>query len=247
MPASRAASRLALIAAAAWLLPHHAVLAAETLFSAYTGTSHTRDSNLRLVQPSLGTDLTARNVRWAADPFKPAPYYGLRLTRFDEGHPSWGAAIDFTHYKMYAKIDRVVTADGTWRGSPVAGAGPLSQYVQRFEISHGVNVLSVNGVYRWLDTRVAAGRLQPYAGAGLAYYRPHAETTVDNADLSTGYQASGFGYQVLAGAHCRLTDQFGLFVETKFNSGTAKVDIAGGRAETPLRTLHLLAGVSYRF
>lgn len=32
-----------------------------------------------------------------------------------------------------------------------------------------------------------------------------------------------------------------------FNSGTVKVDIAGGKAETPLRTLHALAGLSFSF
>jgi opacity protein-like surface antigen len=245
--ASRTLRRLASITTAAFLLLHQLPLAAETQLSIYTGTSHTRNSDLRLIQPASGTDLTARDVHWDAHPFRPAPYYGLRLTHFYERHPNWGAALDYTHYKMYAKTDRVINADGTWRGSPVTGPTPLNQYVQRFEISHGVNVLSLNGIYRWLDSGLAAGRLEPYAGVGLAYYRPHAESTLGDVPFETGYQASGFGYQLLAGAQYRINERLGFFLETKFNSGTAKVDIAGGRAETPLRTFHVIGGISFRF
>jgi opacity protein-like surface antigen len=247
MIGSRAVRLSAMSTAAACLLMHHLPLAAETLLSGYTGTSRTRNSDLRLVQPSAGTDLTVRGVHWDADPFKPAPYYGLRLTHFDGQYQNWGAALDYTHYKMYASTDRVIAANGTFKGSPVATAAPLNQYVQHFEISHGVNVVSLNGIYRWLDTGLAAGRLQPYAGIGLAYYVPHAETTVGGVTFETGYHGSGFGYQLLAGAQYRVTERTSVFVETKFNSGTAKVDIAGGRAETPLRAFHLVGGISFAF
>ena len=60
-----------------------APVAAEVVFSAYSGTSRTLSSDLRLRQPSAGTDLTVHDMHWNADPFKPAPYYGLRVTRFD--------------------------------------------------------------------------------------------------------------------------------------------------------------------
>jgi opacity protein-like surface antigen len=247
MLASRAARWAALNAVATPILLFQAPLAAETLFSAYTGTSYTRNSDLRLTQPGAGTDLTLHDVHWDAHPFKPAPYYGLRVTHFYDRGPNWGAAIDYTHYKIYANTDRVVGADGTVRGLRVSAALPMNQFVQRFEISHGVNVLSINGIYRWLDLGIAAGRLQPYVGAGLAYYRPHTENTVGGVPFESGYEASGFGYQVFAGAQYRITERVGLFAETKFNSGTAKVDIAGGRAQAPLRTFHVTGGINYRF
>lgn len=201
---------------------------------------------LRITRP--GTDMTIRDVQWDAHPFnRGAPYYGLRLTRFFEQQPNWGVALDFTHYKMYAKTDRTVSVDGTWKGAAVEGSAPMERYVQHFEISHGVNVASINGIYRWLNPALADGRLQPYVGLGLAYYWPHSENTVDNVSHETGYQSSGFGYQLLGGAQYRLTDRVNAFVEAKFDSGTAEVDIANGRAETPLRTFHALAGVNYRF
>ena len=244
MPATRTCRRLA-IGCIASLLPCTCLWAAETRLSAYTGTSWTRDSDLRLTQPGVGTDLIASGVRWDARPTRPAPYYGLRLTAFPDPSATWGDALDYTHYKMYANTGRMVNVNGIWRGAAASGAAPLNQYVQQFELSHGVNVLSINGLYRWPDARL--GRIEPYVGVGLAHYWPHAETLVGNAARETGYQASGFGYQLLAGAQYKLTQRTGLFVEGKFNRGKAEVDIAGGRAETPLRTFHLVGGISFGF
>jgi opacity protein-like surface antigen len=224
-------------------LPYSA--SAENVFSIYTGTSFTRESALHLTQP--GTALSLDKVEWDADPFKAAPYYGLRLTHFYDQYPRWGVALDFTHYKMYAKTERIVQVEGAWKGTPVSGPSPMKQYVQQFEISHGVNVLSLNGIYRWSDSTMWGTRLQPYIGAGLAYYRPHSESIVDNLPHASGYDASGFGYQLLAGARYQFTQRIGAFVEAKFNRGTAEVSIAGGRAETPLRTFHAIAGLSYSF
>jgi opacity protein-like surface antigen len=223
------------------------VASAENLFSLYGGSSFTRNSALHVTQPARSTDLTLHDVEWGASPLKAAPYYGLRLTHFYDRHPNWGMALDFTHYKMYAKTARVIPVDGVWQGTSVQSAASMDSYVQHFEISHGVNVLSVNGIYRWLAPGLAGGRLQPYAGAGLAYYWPHSENTVGGIAHETGYAASGFGYQVLGGLHYRLSERIGAFVEAKFNSGTATVDIADGQAETSLRTLHAIVGVSASF
>ncbi|HYC43536.1 MAG TPA: opacity family porin [Noviherbaspirillum sp.] len=244
---TRLAGRGAALLAAIGLFSLHGIASAENVFSVYSGSSWTRNSDLRISQPGAGTALTLQDVEWGADPLKAAPYYGLRFTHFHERYRNWGGAIDFTHYKMYGKTERVVPVQGTWKGAPTNGTGRMDQYVQRFEISHGVNVLSINGIYRWLDLGFARGRVQPYVGAGLAYYRPHSENVVDNAPHESGYQASGFGFQVLGGAHYRFTDRIGAFVEAKFNRGTAEVGIANGEAETRVRTFHAVAGLSYSF
>lgn len=99
-------------------------------------------------------------------------------------------------------------------------------------------------MYRWVG---AVGKLRPYLGAGLVCYVPHAESTVDNRSHETGKHSSGGGYQLLGGVQYQVSSTIGLFAEAKFNSGTAKVDIADGRAETPLRTFHLPGGLSDRF
>ena len=224
----------------------HLPVAGETLASLYTGSSRTRQSDLQLSQPGIGTELTAQGVRWSADPWRPAPYYGLRVTHFADQASRWGFAVDYTHYKVYAKTDRPVTVSGSSRGAPVAGVVALNRFVQRFEISHGVNALSLNGVYRWPDTRWA-GHLEPYAALGAVYYLMHAESTVSELPHETGYQPSGLGVQTFAGVRWRMTERAGLFAEAKYNTGKARVDIAGGKAETPLHTFHLAAGVSIAF
>lgn len=230
-----------------WLLCWHGAASAENIFSIYSGTSYTRNSDLHLTRPGIGTAVTVQDVKWDADPFKDAPYYGLRFAHFFDEVPEWGVALDFTHYKMYAQTDRLVSVRGTWRGAPISTTAPMGQYVQHFEISHGVNILSINGIYRWLNTGWAGSRIQPYVGVGLAYYRPHSENVVDNAPHETGYQSSGGGYQLLGGVQYRLSERWGIFAEAKFNRGRAKVDIDRGRAETPIRTFHALGGIGYSF
>lgn len=246
MPDGKAGAHVATAAAFFGMCCWQESASAENIFSIYTGSSFTRDSDLHINQPAAGTGISLRDVKWDADPFKDAPYYGLRYTRFFDRAPNWGVALDFTHYKMYAQAERSVSVNGTWQGAPVNTVAPMSQYIQHFEISHGVNVLSLNGIYRF-NTILANGGLQPYIGAGLAYYRPHSESTVNNMAHSSGYQSSGFGYQLLGGVQYRLSKRWGAFIEAKFNSGTAEVDIADGEAETSLRTFHGLAGINYSF
>ena len=239
----RSSSRLAGVASGLCLSLWWSTSLAETQLSVYTGSSFSRNSDLRISQPGRANELTLRDVQWDARPFHPAPYYGLRAAHFADPAASWGIALDYTHYKMYARTDRIVPVSGVSHGTVVMGAAPMKDYVQQFELSHGVNLLSVNAIWR----APATSALRPYLGAGAVHYRPHSENQVDGLAHETGYVSSGFGYQVLAGAQYRVTERAALFVEAKFNSGTAKVGIAGGRAETPLRTTHLLGGVSFDF
>lgn len=220
---------------------------AEDLVSAYTGSSFTRQSDLHIARGASGSDVTFRGVDWSARPLEAAPYYGLRYTHFFSASPAWAFALDYTHYKVYAKTGRTVQVQGVWNGLALNSPAPLGNYVQQFEISHGVNMLSINSIYRWLDMTISSGRLQPYVGAGLTRYWMHSENMVDGVFHETGYQSSGYGFQVLAGASYKITPQVYAFAEAKFNRAKANVDIADGQAESRLRTLHASVGVSYAF
>jgi opacity protein-like surface antigen len=189
--------------------------------------------------------LLARDVHWGADPFKAAPYYGLRVSWFAAPESRWEASLDFTHYKVYARTARAVRLQGTWTGGTAAGTVPLDQYVQRFELSHGVNLLSVNALYRWTSPQLLAGRLQPYVGAGPAWYVPHAESTIGARPHEAGYRPAGFALHLQAGAQYRFTERVSVFVEAKFDHRHAKVDVADGTARTSLRTMHLIGGITF--
>ena len=245
-------SRSSLFAAAglALIMPIGAALA-DTSFSLYTGSSFTLNSDIHVQQPGLGTNAVFSDVSWDAKPLKAPPYYGIRANYFFESAPRWGFGLDFTHYKIFAQTDQVVPVSGTFTHLPVNQSAPLNQRVQKFNITHGVNIVALNVLYRWTDNFASEafphGRLQPYFGGGPVYYILHPENTINNTNNNERYQGSGFGYQVLGGVHYWLTRHVGLFVETKFNSGNARVNVDQGTAETPLRTFHLLGGVSLGF
>jgi hypothetical protein len=143
-------SRSSLFAATglALIMPVGAALS-ETSFSLYTGSSFTLNSDIHVQQPGLGTDAVFRDVSWDAKPLKAPPYYGIRVNYFFESWPRWGFGLDFTHYKIFAQTDQVVPVLGTFNGVPVNQSAPLGQFVQKFNITHGVNIVALNVLYRW--------------------------------------------------------------------------------------------------
>lgn len=232
----------ALLAPGAW---------AETQVSFYLGAARTRDSDLKVNQPSTGSNATFGGVSWDDASFELPPYYGLRLDHYFAASPSWGVGLEFTHYKIYADVNRTVSVSGTWLAAPVNTVAPLSQRVQKFNITHGVNYFGANVFYRWMQDRserFPQGRLQPYVGGGPIYFILHGENAINNLANEEKYESLGFGFQVLGGLRYGLTRRTSIFVEIKYSSGTAKVNAAGaGQAETDLRTYHGLVGLSYRF
>ena len=233
------------------LISLRVAVCAQTSISLYTGTSLTRRSDLHVQQPSTNSAATFRRVSWAARPFAQAPYYGYRVTHYFKNSPHLGFSLDYTHYKIYARTNRVVPVAGIWNGVPVNESARLDRRVQDFNISHGVNMVTGNVLYRWRrrpTPNFPEGRWQPYVGAGLVFYIPHSESTINRRTTEGRYQTSGFGYQALGGLQYGLIGRVSAFVEAKCNGGTAKVEMAEqGRAQTKLRTLHTLAGVSIRF
>ena len=210
-----------------------AARAGEIYLSFYLGAAHTRSSDLRVVQPATQTDATFRGVSWEGRSFQPSPYYGVRLTYFFSRSDTEGINLDFTHYKILARTNRIVPVEGVWRGAPQHGTARMSEYVQSFEITHGLNMLS-------LDATVGA---QAYAGAGVSYYIVHGENRIGGQPFGEGYRGSGFGFQMLGGLASERRHG-APFAEYKHNSGEMKVETAGpGQAQTHVETDHLLLGI----
>lgn|SRR5574340_93452 len=241
---------LALLAAAA-LAGLADIALAETTASFYLGSSRTRNSDVRITQPGTASDATFRSVGWDTESFRNPYYYGIRVSHFFEDRPDWGVGFDFTHDKVYARTGEVVHVDGAWNGAPVNEDAAMNQRVQSFGMSHGVNILALNGYHRWMLQTSGAfprGRWQPYAGAGLSYYLLHPENVVNGQKNSESFQGGGYGYQLLGGLQYGLTPTVGVFIEAKYNSGKVEVETAGGgRGETELKSSQLLAGASVAF
>jgi lipid A oxidase len=221
---------------------------AETDLSLYVGKSFTNDSDLRLRQSS-GTDLTFHGVSWSDHSFEMPIYYGFRVTHFFGHRSDWGIAVDFFHYKVFADTNATLAVTGTRGGAPVSGPERLGDTVQRFDITHGVNYLTLNAIHRWRlrsgGPRSPRGRLQPYVGAGVGAVIPHVEARIGGV-FKDGYQLRGPGYQLLAGANYALSSHWSLFGEYKYTHTTLAVDVPGGGARTTLDSHHLVLGGCYR-
>ena len=177
---------------------------------------------------SLGTPLTIRQrgeiplrtrARYETRPFRDAPYYAYRFARW-EGDAGWEA--ELIHHKLYL-------------------ANPPAE-VERFEVSHGYNMVVANRAERRGD-RVT--RL----GIGLVIAHP--ETTVRGRHLSGGRSVLGRGYHIAGvtlhvalGGRAAVSRRVGLVGEGKVTAAWARVPIADGWATVPNIAVHALGGVA---
>ncbi|HVY80732.1 MAG TPA: hypothetical protein VG994_07105 [Steroidobacteraceae bacterium] len=221
---------------------------AEWVLELYTGSSWTRDSNLRVTQSASDSDATFGDVHWEARPFEDSPYYGLRVAYYPSAAARLGATFDFTHYKMYAVTDRTTSVSGRWNGVPLNERAPLASRVQALEISHGVNLAALNAEYRWTDADSVGGFARgwsTHAGAGIVGYWPHAEGLINDVPVGADYRYAGSGVQIFGGGEYRLNRRFGLLIEGKAEAGKLDIDLVPQtRIVTHTRTLHALAGVT---
>ena len=220
--------------------------------SVFTGNSFTQNSDVRIHQPSKGTEAIFHDITWQARPFSGSFYYGYRFAAFLPHTPRLGFEVDLLHYKMYAKVHEDKQVTGVWQNEPIDTVAPVSDRIQEFRITNGVNVLTLGAVYRvpvLVSPAFPQGRIQPYFGGGPAYYILYAINTVDNEpNRNRGYKAGGWGYTVQSGVRYALTRNFSLFGEGRYNNGTAHVNIAdGGIGQTHISTLHTIGGATLRF
>jgi lipid A oxidase len=227
-----------------------AVAHAEFVLSAYGGAIDTMDADVKLSRPG-GTDLTFSDVSWNDKSFEGPMYYGLRLNYWFSDDSNWGVGIDFTHAKMYARLNDTVTVSGTRAGANVSGSEPLNNTFEELSFSHGYNLLIFNGTYRWFPKgsrdNTFLGRLQPYAGLGLGVAVPHVEVDL-NGSKTEEYQYAGPAFQGLAGINFDVYKNFSVFLEYKLTYSDMNADLTdGGSIEVKPWSNHIVFGLSYSF
>jgi lipid A oxidase len=220
---------------------------AQPAISVYGGLAHTFAADVSLVQPG-GTDLTFAGVSWTSESLESPPYYGLRLSYWLGRTARWGVAIDFTHAKMYADLEQSVAVSGRRAWAPVNGSERLGDTFSALSISHGHNLLTLNGMYRWFAKGerdpTLLGRLQFYGGLGLGIAIPHVETDIDGV-VTDQYQVSGPAFEGLGGLNFDITRHFMLFVEYQLNYARLKGDLPdGGSLEVRPWTHQVALGLS---
>jgi lipid A oxidase len=197
------------------------------------------------------TRVTLHDVSWETRPFENPIYYGLRVSYWTERNANLGFSLDFAHPKIYADPNQVVRVTGQRDGAAVDGQEPVGNTLQSFNNSHGLNMLTVNVLYRWnTDAAGATGalqRLQPYVGLGAGVAFPHVEAVVAGA-RTYEYQLAGPAVQAQLGLGYPLGGGFGLFSEYKYNRAWLDESLEGGGSLRLEPQVHqFILGVSYAF
>ena len=192
-------------------------------FELFGGTSfnlHTPSIVSQAGQPEL--EFVAE---WDTRPFHAAPYYAYRIAKMDTlGRSGW--AFDFTHHKLYLQN--------------------RPPEIQKFEISHGYNLLVLSRLWQrqgWIWS----------AGGGLVIGHP--ENTVrglshlddDGGTLGGGYYLCGLVVQGGAGRRVDLGKMVFATALTNVTAANCRVPVRDGWAEAPNIAGHINLGIGMRW
>jgi hypothetical protein len=154
---------------------------------------------------------------YSTRPFEFPVYYSLRYSRPGE-RGAW--EFQFTHHKIHLEN---TTAE-----------------VERFEITDGFNIFTVNRT-------VPAGPVDLRAGAGVVV--THADSRIRGAStsgggiLDTGYELGGPVLLAGTGRRFRLSGEWTCALDAQVTVGWTTVSVADGQARTTNVAFHLLVGV----
>jgi hypothetical protein len=232
----------ALVFAVAGLVSLPGVASAQWYLEGSAGAVHSLNATVSIRQPSENIALDFHDVRFEGQSNYPRRYYSVRVGRTGKsGRIGW--EVEQIHLKAVALVDRTydVTA-GSGTAVPSTGVSPMNQYVQEYQMTHGVNLALVNMVvHRPLGSSRSPISLALRFGAGASF--PHAETTI-NGGVIHHYELGGPGAQAAAGVRVLVFPRLSAITEYKFTWTRPKIDIVGGEAWTTLVSNHVIAGFS---
>jgi lipid A oxidase len=195
-------------------------------------------SNLHYVRND-GTNLKLYGMGWDGDPLYFPIDGGVRWVRW-AGNA--GFMIDFFHDKAIARLGygahgrklrypvvEEVPASGTLKGKPAPARIRLTDLFERFEFTHGHNMLFFTGMMRMSSP---VPRLVPYGGLGAGVTIPHTEVRFRGEGHETRtseYQLAGPAAQLVAGVEFRFR-RVSYFVEYKFSYSWIWGAMTGGRS-----------------
>lgn len=172
----------------------------------------------------IETDLYGSDtVGWLGKSFTPPPYYGVRVTKWQENGFGWG--VEVNHAKVYAD-------------------NPADYGFERLEFTDGLNLVTVNAFQRLKPFK----KITPYIGAGVGVAVPHVDVRPTGGAHTFGYQLTGVAVQWVAGASLPLNERWKAFAEYKGSYSQHHVKLDGaGKLDTNMITNALNIGISYSF
>jgi hypothetical protein len=190
----------------------------------FTGTAWSMPTPLTVDLPGAG-GRTRIDARYSTRPFQDAPYYSYRVgvARAD----GRAVELEMMHHKLYLE-------------NP---SGP----VERFEVTHGYNLPTVN-------FSVPSGEWRARFGVGLVVAHPEGsiggrEIAGEPTVLGGGYHIAGFTTQLGFGRRYALgagETAMTAAPEVKVTASWARIGVPAGTVTVPNVAVHLLGGVGVR-
>jgi hypothetical protein len=243
MPRHGQAALVAAALAGALIVPARAD--AQWYVASYSGGSVTRPATVTLDQPADGRHLEFRDVSFETRAFESPQYYGARIGRlFASGR--LGVEVEFLHTKTLARTGRLVHVVGSDGGDPLDATMTMDTFVQRHNMTHGLNFWLVNLVWRTPLGAGAAPRVALTARAGAGAVVAGVDSVVGQVSTQ-GYQLAGPGAHAAAGLDVRLRARLSAFVEYKLTRAHPVIDVDRGTAGMTALTHHVAAGIAFGF
>lgn len=215
---------------------------AELALSLELGGAYLPSRDLR-VEGSDGTDVTFEDAAWSDESLQDPLWYALRLVRWRRPDAAWGVGISFTHAKAFLDPGQTRPARGEVAGRPVNGTEPVDAVLPRFGMSHGLNLLSVQALWRRLpgagDWR-ERGRVVPFAAFGGGVAIPHVEARVGSV-VTGEYQLGGPVLEAALGLESPLFESVSLVLEYRLVWSDVEVELDGGERVSVEPLVHQFA------
>jgi hypothetical protein len=196
---------------------------ADWLLSMYVGSAATSSNTLQITSAS-GSAVSIGDIDYEGKSWSSPPYYGYRIGWTPEGH-HLGVEGEFTHAKSIAKT--IPSTDLT-----------------AFQLSHGLNFILGNVVYR--TSPYCGGRctLVARGGAGITY--PHVEATFRGV-TTYEYEYAGFGTQGGVGIELKVVPHFFIVGDARLTYARIRADLVdAGKLAGPFTTRHADIGIAWR-
>ena len=205
------------------VLTFPSVARADWLLSMYVGAGATSSNTLTITSAS-GSAVTVGDIDYQGKSWSSPPYYGYRIGWTPAAH-HLGVEGEFTHAKAIAKS---------------IGPGDLTA----FQLSHGLNFILGNVVYR--TSPYCGGRctLVARGGAGITY--PHVEATFRGV-TTYEYEYAGFGAQGAVGIEVKLAPHLFIVGDARLTHARVRAELVdGGKLAGPFTTRHADIGIAWR-
>jgi len=219
----------------------------EVYVAGYFGGARTHAATITLNQPVREVRLAFEQVPFRGRSFASPVYYGYRAGYFFT--TQFGVEAEFIHLKVHANLTKPVSIQGTIGSAVVREQAPMSRYVTQFEVSHGLNMVLINVVFR---RALAGGRntsnarlaLTGRGGVGPTIPRPEVNILGESGGA---YQRGPIAVQGAAGIEARVVRGLRALAEYKYTFTPTSFDIPGGNATFAVHSQHLLTGFAIHF